>query len=406
MTNLKTSSDKIRKVLIFWFKLMILLDYLFEIERRLSEPHPLIQVLLGPRQVGKTTTIEQIIARRPSDAKHHYASAEAVFRSDWSWIERQWQIATALGPKTLLVIDEIQKIENWSEMIKKLWDANRSSPSCPKVILLGSSSLALQTGLSESLTGRFELVRAYHWNFHETSDAFNMSLEEFLVYGGYPGADQFRKDPIRWLHYIRSSIIETVIDKDITQLRRVAKPALFKQVFELLCSFPAMEISLRKLVGQLQDPGSVETVKHYIELLEGAFLVKTLQKFSTNTLQRKSSSPKVLPLCPALCTFARGEVAASTDQRGRLFELAVGLDLLRLPGQLFYWRLDQVEVDYVYKAGSKLFAIEVKSGRRKSPHGLAKFKEQFSHAKCAVMTPENYFQFSKSPMETLIQYSY
>jgi len=380
---------------------LILLPYLSEVERRLHEESPLIQVLLGPRQVGKTTTIEQLIARRPHDSKHLYASAEAVFRSDWSWIERQWQLATAMGPKTLLVLDEIQKIENWSEMIKKLWDANRRSPNCPKVILLGSSSLALQTGLSESLTGRFELIRAFHWNFPETQSAFNLTLDEFLSYGGYPGANPFREDETRWLNYIRASIVETVIEKDIAQLRRISRPALFKQVFELVCSYPAREISLRKIVGQLQDPGSIETVKHYIELLEGAFLIKTLQKFSTNMLQKKSSSPKILPLCPALCSFARGEVSYSKDERGRLFELAVGLDLLRLPGQTFYWRVDQIEVDYVYKSGSKLYAIEVKSGRKKSPHGLAKFKAQFAKAKCATITPENYDAFANSPQETL-----
>lgn len=380
---------------------MILLDYLFEIERRLSEDSPLIQVLLGPRQVGKTTAMEQIITRRPSHLRHHYASAEAVFRSDWSWIERQWQAAMALGPKTLLVLDEIQKIENWSEIIKKLWDSNRRSPGCPKVVLLGSSSLALQTGLSESLTGRFELIRAYHWNFHESQLEFKYGLDDFLAYGGYPGADSFRGDETRWLMYLRSSIVETVIEKDISQLRRISRPALFKQVFELLCSYPATEISLRKIVGQLQDPGSIETVKYYIELLEGAFLVKTLQKFSTNPLQKKSSSPKVLPLCPALCSFARGQVAYSQDERGRLFELAVGLDLLRLSGQTYYWRRDQIEVDYVFKSGAKLYAIEVKSGRRKSPHGLIKFKQHFPRAKCVIVDNANYEDFAKNPLTFL-----
>lgn len=376
---------------------MILLDYLFELERRLTAELPLIQVVLGPRQVGKTTTIEQLLARRPSDLKHHYASAEAVFRSDWSWIERQWQEAEAKGPRTLLVLDEIQKVENWSEIIKKLWDQNRRSPNCPKVVLLGSSSLALQTGLSESLTGRFELLRAYHWNYPESQSAFNHSLDEYLSVGGYPGADAFRKEESRWLNYLRTSIVETVIEKDIARLRRISRPALFKQVFELLCAYPAMEMSLRKIVGQLQDPGSIETVKHYIELLEGAFLVKTLQKYSTNPLQKKSSSPKILPLCPALCSFARGTVSLSPEERGRLFELAVGLDLLRLPGQIFYWRIDQVEVDYVYKSGAKLFAIEVKSGRKKSPHGIVKFKEQFKQAKGVIVSSENYGQFARDP---------
>jgi len=378
---------------------LILLSFYFILKQRLAEKNPLIQVILGPRQVGKTTTLLQIIEGLATQERAHYASADAVFAGDWSWIERQWMTAEEMGPSTLLVLDEIQKIENWSEAIKKMWDANKRSGNCLKVVLLGSSSLALQTGLSESLTGRFEMLRAFHWNFPESQQAFGYDLNEYLSFGGYPGADLFRKDERRWLDYIKSSVIETVIDRDILQLRRIARPALFRQVFELLCNFPAAEISLRKLVGQLQDPGSIETIKHYIELLEGAFLVKTLQKFSTNSIQKKSSSPKILPLCPALCAFGRDETTYNSDQRGRLFELSVGCDLLRLPGELFYWRMDQIEVDYVFKHGSNITAIEVKSGRKKSPHGLIRFKELFPNTRCVIITPENYLEFANDPMK-------
>lgn len=181
-----------------------------------------------------------------------------------------------MGEGALLVHDEIQKIDNWSEIIKKLWDASRIDRKRLKVVLLGSSSLALQIGLSESLTGRFELIRVFHWNYGESQQAFGHSLADFLRFGGYPGADRYRDDEPRWLAYVKSAIVETVLEKDIMQLRRVERPALFKQVFELLCGYPASEISLRKIVRQLQDPGSIETVKHYIELLDGAFLIKTL----------------------------------------------------------------------------------------------------------------------------------
>ncbi|MCX6107055.1 MAG: ATP-binding protein [Proteobacteria bacterium] len=359
-------------------------------------------MVLGPRQVGKTTTVKQIVALLPKTSRIHYAAADAVFRSDWSWIERQWMEAEALGDSAILILDEVQKIDNWSEVVKKLWDASLHSKTRLKVVLLGSSSLALQSGLSESLAGRFELIRAYHWNFPESQRAFGHSLDDYLIYGGYPGANRLRSEESRWLTFIKSSIVETVLDKDIMQLRRVERPSLFRQVFELVCSYPAAEISLRKLVGQLQDTGSVETVKHYLELLEGAYLIRTLQKYSTNPLQKKSSSPKILPLCPALCTFARGETSLTPDLRGRLFELSVGLDLIRLDGQLYYWRQDQIEVDYVYKHGSKIYAIEVKSGRRKSPHGLVKFRALFSNANCLVITPDNYPDFAKNPAEYLL----
>lgn len=367
------------------------------VESRLAEATPLIQVIMGPRQVGKTTAMQQVTDALPKSTLFHFASADAVFNSDWSWVERQWLTAKTMGPAAILILDEIQKIENWSEIIKKLWDESVQSRSPIKVLLLGSSSLALQTGLSESLSGRFELIRAYHWNFLESREAFGYSLDDYLCFGGYPGANPFKNDVNRWLEFLRSSIVETVLEKDISRLRRIARPALFRQVFELLCTYPAAELSLRKLVGQLQDPGSIETIKHYIELMEGAFLVKTLQKYSTNPIQKKSSPLKILPLCPALCTFARGEVSIGLEERGRLFELIVGCDLLRLPGELFYWRSDQWEVDYVYKVGRSVTAIEVKSGRRKSPHGLIKFKALFESAAVLMITPENYLEFTSNP---------
>lgn len=256
--------------------------------------------------------------------------------------------------------------------------------------------MIFKKGLADSLAGRFELLRAYHWNFSQWVEAFGGTLDEYLVYGGYPGAAEYQKDEQRWLDYIRTSIVEAVIGKDIMQQTKIARPALFKQVFELCCSYPAAEISLRKLVGQLQDPGSIETVKTYMEILEGAFLLKTLQKFTSNALQKKSSSPKLLPLAPALVTFARQEVQMDTEERGLLFELMVGLELLRLPGELFYWREDQHEVDYVYKKGKKIWAIEVKSGRKKGTKGLMKFKDAFSQAELLLVSPDNVQEILKS----------
>ena len=376
---------------------MISLDLARVLLSRLGEPSPLIQVIMGPRQVGKTTSVQQAMNSLPPGAAAHYVAADAVFQSDWSWLERQWRTAQSMAPDALLVVDEIQKVENWSEIIKKLWDEGRRDSFRLKVVLLGSSSLALQTGLSESLTGRFELMRAFHWNVLESTEAFGYEVNDYLRYGGYPGSASFRHDEDRWLAYLKSAIVETVLDKDVMQLRRIARPALFKQVFALLCNYPAMEISLRKLVGQLQDPGSIETVKHYIELLEGAFLVKTLQKFTTNALQKRSSSPKILPLCPALCSFGRQDTQLTPELRGRLFELTVGLDLLRLPGSLYYWRQDQAEVDYVYQQGPHTTAVEVKSGRKKAPHGLSQFKVAFPKAHCLVISPEQYLDFAKSP---------
>lgn len=365
--------------------------FVSSLEQRLCGDSPLIQVLVGPRQVGKTTGVRQLLVRFPKP--FFYANADGVLVSDRNWLLEQWQKTLALGEGALLVIDEIQKIPNWAESIKAFWDAR---PAGLRVLLLGSSSLKLQGGLTESLAGRFELTRVYHWAFAEMHAAFGHGLEQYLSSGGYPGAVRFEEEPERWYAYMKESIVEAVIGKDILQNRRVANPALFRQAFEILCHYPAQEISYTKLLGQLQDRGNTDLVKYYIELYGGAFLLYALQKYSAKEWLARSSTPKMLPACPALYTMASGKIEdGDFERRGRVFELAVGAELIQCPGELFYWRERQDEVDFVLKSHGKLFAIEVKSGRKKSTKGLDAFVKKFPNARRIVITPENFPQFSQ-----------
>ena len=252
---------------------------------RMSEAAPLIQVILGPRQIGKTTTIQQF-CERLKKKPYHSVSAEGV--ESPFWISEQWQ--KAKEHDAILIIDEIQKVPNCSEMIKKLWDEDKKRRKKTKCILLGSSSLSLNKGLSESLAGRFELIRMHHWGAQESKDLAKLSLEDFLVYGGYPGSYQFLKQKQRWVEFIRGSIIESVLGKDILLQAKVKSPALFRQAFYLLTSYPAQVVSYNKLLGQLQDKGNIDQIKYYIELLESAFLIKTIPKYSGGELRKKISS--------------------------------------------------------------------------------------------------------------------
>jgi predicted AAA+ superfamily ATPase len=371
--------------------------FVVNLEERFRSREALIQVLIGPRQVGKTTGVKQLLERR--QAPFCYANADDLLVSDRTWLLEQWQQALTLGDGALLVIDEIQKAPNWAERIKALWD---SHPSKIRVLLLGSSALQLHSGLTESLAGRYELSRVYHWTFSELREGFGYDLPRYLKYGGYPGAVAFESDPDRWYAYMKESIVEAVIGRDILQSRRVANPALFRQAFEILCHYPAQEISYTKLLGQLQERGNTDLVKYYIELYGGAFLMYSLQKYSAKAWLTRSSSPKVLPACPALHTMAAGLVDNDdTERLGRIFELAVGSELLQLPGELCYWREKQAEVDFVYKDQGRLFAIEVKSGRKKSAKGLDAFAEKFPKSSRIIITPENFPQFSDSPNKFL-----
>ncbi|MDO8958396.1 MAG: ATP-binding protein [Rhodocyclaceae bacterium] len=371
--------------------------FVAQLEKRLSGAPPLIQILVGPRQVGKTTGMRQLLAR--TSGSHHYANADDQLVTDRSWLLAQWQQALLLGDGALLVIDEIQKIPNWSEAVKSLWD---KQPRRLRVVLLGSSSLQIQSGLTESLAGRFELTRIYHWTFAELECAFGYDLERYLLYGGYPGAVAFEDDHDRWYAYLKDAIVEAVIGKDILQNRKVANPALFRQAFEILCRYPAQEISYTKLLGQLQDKGNTDLVKYYLELYAGAFLIFSLEKYSAKGWLTRASSPKILAACPALYTMTAGPRAlADPEQRGRVFELAVGAELLQLPGELFYWREKNAEVDFVYRYQGRLYALEVKSGRKKSAKGLEAFIKHFPDASPVILTPDNFPALSANPRKFL-----
>jgi len=374
-------------------------SFVAQLAQRFSSSRALMQVLVGPRQVGKTTGVRQLMAQ--CTWPQHYASADDVLVSDRNWLLEQWQQALLLGDGALLVVDEIQKVPNWPETIKALWDAQ---PHRLRVLLLGSSALEIQAGVTESLAGRFELLRVHHWTFAELQAAFGYDLPRYLAFGGYPGAVALEGDPDRWYAYMKDAIVEAVIGKDILQSRKVANPALFRQAFEILCAYPAQEISYTKLLGQLQDRGNTDLVKYYIELYGGAFLLHALQKYSAKAHLSRSSSPKMLPACPALYSMAAGvDVAQSAEQRGRAFELAVGAELAQQPGQVTYWRERNDEVDFVYRHRSQLYAIEVKSGRKKSARGLQVFCAQQPQARPVIITPDNFARFSANPRGFLQQ---
>jgi len=371
----------------------IILPFTKTLLKRLEEDSPLIQVVLGPRQVGKTTAAIEITKKIKQAS--YYVSADEGFSASTSWLIEHWQEAKRKDSRTVLFIDEIQKIPNWSEVIKSLWDKEKKSKRL-KVVLLGSSALSLQSGLTESLAGRYEKIRAYHWNFEETRKAFGWDLDNYLKYGGYPGSYEYINDYSRWFSYIKDSIIENVIGRDIFQLRTINKPALFRQAFEVLSSYPAQEISYNKILGQLQDKGNTDLVKRYIEIYCGAFLFQALSKYGSQLFKNKTSSPKVCALAPSLSSIYYGDKIDSNDVKGRIFEQAVAADLYRLPGQLSYWRERNSEVDLVYKFQQKLYAIEVKSERARSISGLEKFLEKYPNAKAVIINKKNYGQFSKA----------
>jgi predicted AAA+ superfamily ATPase len=365
------------------------------LEERTADRNCLIQVLLGPRQVGKTTTLQKFIENKKR--KSLYVSADENLSMSSVWINEKWNEALLLSDETILIIDEIQKIPNWSSQIKELWDRQKQSKkSNLKVILSGSSSLNIQKGLTESLAGRFELIRAFHWGFEESHKVFKISLLEYISFGGYPGSYLLIKNEQRWKKFIHNSIIETVIGRDILLFNTVKSPSLFRQTFTLLSCYPAQIISYNKLLGQIQDKGNVDLVKHYIELFEGAFLIKILTKYSGSIVKSRTSSPKIIPMAPALID---SKLKDTDEGRGRIFEAMVGADLIKSNFNVFYWQELNHEVDFCLEYKNHLIAIEVKSKRIRSSKSLEVFMKKFPKAIPVFITELNYQVFEKDPVK-------
>ncbi len=364
-----------------WFHSLVQVTRQFTevLRKRLAEPLNFIQVVIGPRQVGKTTGLRQIVATWPSPIR--MVSADDVSPPSADWIEMNWRMARAMGHGAVLAIDEIQKVPGWSAVVKRLFDADRADRAL-KVVLMGSASLTLQQGLADSLAGRYELIRAEHWNLAECHEAFGWNLDTFLKFGGYPGAAELTHDVPRWRAFVRDAIVEPVLIKDLLAFAFIAKPALFRQTFDLAMAYPAQEVSLQKLLGQLQEAGNVSTIKHYLDVFESAFLLRTLRKFTGSTVRSRASMPKLLPMNTALVHALHdpSEMDRSPEWYGHVLEAAVGAALCREPHRVSYWREGRDEVDFVVEADRMLYAVEVKSGRTKRATGLAAFCRRYPDA--------------------------
>ncbi len=387
---------------------------------RLAEPARHIIALFGPRQTGKTTIARQALGR--IDLESRYLAVDepevpglpaphdedaATFRlhpeRNSEWLVRQWEGARLEAERSprgsVLVLDEIQKIEGWSETVKGLWDADRIR-DCPlRVVILGSAPLLMQSGLSESLAGRFETVRVTHWSFAEMSAAFDFDLSKYLYFGGYPGAAPLVRDPDRWRGYILGALVEPNIERDLLAMTRVDKPALLKRLFQLGADCSGQILSYTKMLGQLKDAGNATTLARYLDLLAKVGLLAGLQNYSGSPVSRRRSIPKLNVLNTALMTadsaYSFEEAQADRTYWGRIVESAVGAHLLNTAGSdmhLYYWRDGQHEVDFVLKRGGRVVGIEVKSGKERQPArgrrplpGMAAFEKRFKRCRCRLV---------------------
>ena len=356
----------------------------------LQEPRRTIQVVAGPCQVGKTTLVKQVLQQLSTPSR--FFNADGVEPDDKDWIAARWEEVRALMhfnqyQEMVLVIDEVHKINNWSEQVKREWDADTFNDVNIKVVLLGSSRLLLKKGLTESLAGRFEMLSMTHWSFQEMQEAFGWDINQYVYFGGYPGSAPYVNNEARWRKYMRESIIAPAIEKDVLQTTYIYKPALMHQLFHLGCAYSGELLSYNKMLGLLQDAGNATTLVNYLEVLGESKLLTGLPKYVMDASRKYRTIPKLQVYNNALLTALTEGVSYEkvfTDPQlwGRWVESAVGCYLLdkadELDCDLFYWREDNEEVDFVLRRADKLLAIEVKSGKRQSNSGLSTFRQMYN----------------------------
>ena len=366
------------------------------VKSRIEEPRKFIQVILGPRQVGKTTMISQLLSEL--SVFNLFESADAISATNSAWLVQVWESArlrlkASGATEYLLVIDEIQKIDNWSEIVKQQWDKDTRENINIKVILLGSSRLLIQKGLTESLAGRFETLYLGHWSYPEMQEAFGWSIEQYVYFGGYPGSASLINDEERWKNYIKDSLIETSISKDILMLTRVDKPALLKRLFELGSLYSGQILSYTKIIGQLQDAGNTVTLANYLKILSDCGLLGGLDKYAGDIIRKRGSSPKFQVYNNALITSQSNDTyekaIINPELWGRLVESSVGAHLINYSiserYNLYYWREGNNEVDFILEKGDKIIGLEVKSGMKADNAGMSVFVEKFHPEKILLV---------------------
>lgn len=363
-------------------------EVLAELLRRLKEPSPgRVQLLTGPRQVGKTTLLGEIEAKWR--AKSIYLAADAPEASLPGWWERQWQHARELAAHkkgAVLLLDEIQYLPNWSRLLKHEADRLQRERQPLHIVVTGSSALQLSTGSRETMAGRFERLRLLHWPAAELVRQLRLgrtvAAEYTVTHGGYPGAVAQRQDYRRYQRYILDSIIEPAIGRDMLLTEAVRKPAMLRQIFAVAVGHPAQIVSLQKLQGSLSEAGSLNTVTHYLHLLEEACLIAAVAKYSRHVIRQRSAPPKLVPLNNALLAVAGGALPnpkRDPERWGRWVENACIALAWNAGQRVWYWREEPHEVDFVSEGSWGRFAVEVKTGAYTSRDlaGLLEFHRRY-----------------------------
>ena len=359
------------------------------IRQFLEETRNSMLVLTGPRQVGKTTLITHLLKSLNTPSLYTQAS-EAAGQST-QWISEKWQTArlqlnNTKATEFILVIDEVQRIEGWSKTIKEEWDYDTRNKINLKMVILGSSRLQLINWINEGLKKQTTIIHVPHWSFTQMQETFDFSLEQYLWFGGYPGAAKKIKNEKNWRNYLLNTLIEPSISKDVYMTGRIDKPAMLHRLFEIGCRYSGQIVSLTKILRQLQNGGNTTTLANYIKLLDSAGILTALNKSSLKSESQRASIPKLQVynngLTNALKPIKFKSALLNPIQWGHVCESAIGAHLVNHAisenYRVEYWRDRNAEVDYVVQYKDKKIGIEIKNKVMPKTSGAKLFTQELN----------------------------
>lgn len=368
-------------------------------ERVLMDDSTRIQMLTGPRQVGKTTILLELAEDFGARAIYRAADVEEVSAPGWWTLQWERAVRMARTGKTLLIVDEIHSMPYWARRIKVAFDEVCREKLPLQIIISGSAALPITTGARNELAGRFELLTLRHWTVRDLIEVFQLPLEEaaevYVRYGAFPGELTRRHDYARWREYIIHAILDPALNSDLLLLNQIQKPAILRQLSSIASAQPSEIISLQKLAATLQEKGTLPTISHYLSLLGEAYLLATLDKYSEREVRRRASPPKLVPLSNAFLTAYSDTEPPTAMQNpekwGHWLENACIAAAVNAGYQVSYWRSEPYEVDMVVTGQNDNWAIEIKSGgfATRDLHGLMTFIERYRDFRPLIIGEEN-----------------
>lgn len=374
-----------------------------KIPRYYSDLNPYLKpnkvlVILGPRQAGKTTLLEDFLGRLEGKTKYRLDSGDDIRIQEILSSRDFSKIKEYASGYDLVAIDEAQKIKAVGEGLKIMVD---QIPGI-KIIVTGSSSFELAGQIGEPLTGRKITLTLFPVSQIELGLMYNNydlknKLEEYIIYGGYPEA--VTANNVNEKKRILNEIVGSYLLKDVLELERVKGSKILLDLLRLLAFQVGNEVSLSELGSKLGL--NYKTVGRYLDLLEKSFVIFNLSGFSRNLRKEITKKSKYYFFDNGVrnAVIANFNPLEVRDDAGKLWENFLVIERIkkqsykRLYANNYFWRTwDGKEIDFVEEREGRLYGYEIKWGRERALP-VPDWQTSYPDSEFSVISQDNYLEF-------------